>query len=110
MEGQKVWLVVNRYTVAFAASPRYVPQNEWDLEFDEIISDASHILSDKRAEADMYEPEPFGAIIEHLVQVELVVIREGQRLFDSFASQDTFENAVVPAIEKWDMNQPDGSD
>ena len=103
--GQEVWIAFDRHTTSFAAEPRYVPETEWDFNLDEIISEASYILSDERADTELADAEPFAMILDGLRQADLVVIRDGNVLFDSFASERHFERAIVRAIEEWDMRE-----
>jgi hypothetical protein len=104
-EGNQVWAAHNEFTVSFVIEPRYVPERDWDLNMDEIISNSAYVLSEERCDADLTAPEPFAAIIDGLRSANLAMCEGESILFDSFASEREFESEVLRAIEHWDMEQ-----
>ncbi|WP_158822444.1 hypothetical protein [Granulicella sp. S156] len=105
LAGTAIWFARDRFTTAFAAEPRYLPEIEWDLNLDEIISECSYVLSDEHSDADLTDGESFAAIVHSLKTVGLLEIVDGVLMFDSFATQSEFEGEVVRAIEGWEMEQ-----
>ena len=103
--GQEVWIAIehNEPKVYFATGPRFVPEEDWDLDLDQLISEGSYIVSGSGLDYDLIDGEPFAAVLESLHNEGLLEMKKNGRFFDSFADEDEVQSVVTCALEQWDM-------
>jgi hypothetical protein len=104
--GQEVWMIIRDEgrEAYFATGPRFVPEEDWDLNLDELISDGSYIVMESGIDYDLFDGEPFAEVLEGLLNEGLMEIRGNRRFFDSFANEDEVQSSVTCALEAWDMD------
>jgi len=102
--GEDIWFVDDEHTLAFAAEPRFVVEEELEYDLDELISDGAYILSAERSDKDLTDPDILEVICTELRLSGLAVLDDDSHLlYDCFARKEEVSSRIVGAIEKWDM-------
>ena len=112
LAGQEVWMAdePTMERIYFAVGPRFVPEADWHLDLDELISEGAYIVTEEGADVDLFVGEPLAAVVEALSNHALLKVTNGTPTFDSFADEREVQSVVTRALEEWEMSLPKTGD